>query len=264
MKLRTVTISLAAVISLGVILTMAADRPLPDLRAAAAKSFESGNWRDAYDIYSRLALDPENRGKALADDFIQGVQCLRNLQQHQEIDAYREAVIAAHSDDWRLLARAAESLLNGQHHGFIVAGDFQRGNQRGGGRMVSSVERDRTRALQLMNSARPIVDQSDDTPADKASFYRAFAGAVSNMRTDSNAWRLQDLTDLAVLPDYDEAYRGWGYSPSTGAPVDDDGQPDFYTIPGDWDSSENDGQRLALVPGTGGPSAAGSAGRHQL
>jgi len=56
------------------------------------------------------------------------------------------------------------------------------------------------------------------------------------------AWRLQSLTDLATLPDYEE---GWGYysGEPQGAPVDAEDNPVFYNIPTSWDAAENDGQR---------------------
>ena len=47
----------------------------------------------------------------------------------------------------------AEGYLNVQHHGYIVAGKFDRGYKRGGGKAVSSLERDRARGLQLCEEA---------------------------------------------------------------------------------------------------------------
>ena len=46
----------------------------------------------------------------------------QQLQRQHEIDALREEAVKLHADDWRLLARAAETLLNGEHYGFVVAG----------------------------------------------------------------------------------------------------------------------------------------------
>jgi len=67
------------------------------------------------------------------------------------------------------------------------------------------------------------------------------------------AWKLQDLTDLAVMPDYEEGNRwnrrwgrgGWGggHGGERGAPVDDKGEPIYYAIPKTWESAKSDGER---------------------
>ena len=54
---------------------------------------------------------------------------------------------------------------------------------------------------------------------------------------------MQLLTEIDVLPDYED---GWGYrynSGPQGAPVDDAGNPIFYDAPADWKSAKNDGER---------------------
>ena len=62
-----------------------------------------------------------------------------------------------------------------------------------------------------------------------------------NNRGYSESWRLQYLTDLKVLPDYED---GWGYYRQTaGAPVDADGKPVFYHVPKSFEAAETDGQR---------------------
>ena len=62
-----------------------------------------------------------------------------------------------------------------------------------------------------------------------------------NNRGYSEAWRLQYLTDLNVLPDYEP---GWGYyRRAAGAPVDADGKPVFHRVPKSFEAAETDGQR---------------------
>jgi len=86
----------------------------------------------------------------------------------------------------------------------------------------------------------PLVAKDD--PVTASTFYFDFSDKLLNRRTHPEAWRLQTLTDLADLPDYEE---GWGYRGSnTGAPVDEDGNPVFYSIPESWESASNDGERL--------------------
>ncbi len=67
---------------------------------------------------------------------------------------------------------------------------------------------------------------------------RQFADAILFA---NEAWRLQSLTDLDKLPDYDE---GWGYGgEAQGAPVDAAGNPILYAVPKSWIAAKNDGER---------------------
>ena len=247
MSLHRAALSFSALISVGVLALMAADTPLPDLRAVAAKQFSDGNWKEAHEAYKRLCLEEANTGKLLADDFTKAVQCLRRLQQDHQIDAFREEVIDTHAEDWRLLGAAAQSYRNGPHFGFVVGGEFRRGNQRGGGQYVMSQERDRVLGLRLMDRARLLLEEADVTAGEKADFFNQLAAYVLWDREGGNAWRLQDLTELdGALPDYAEGHRygwGWGRSNGQGAPVDENGDPIFHTIPESWDTAASDGQR---------------------
>ncbi|MEZ6055069.1 MAG: MG2 domain-containing protein, partial [Planctomycetaceae bacterium] len=220
-------------------------------RSVAEKLFKEGNWRDAHAIYSKLALDENASGASLASDFENGVTCLRNLQQQQQEDTFREAVIAAHPQDWQLLSKGADTLQNGVHYGFIVAGKFQRGNQRGGGAWAMSMEWDRVRALQLMQQAMGAIEKGDASASEKGQFYSRFAGLILSNRSGSEAWQLQDLTDLSQLPEI-EANEGYGWrgrggwgggGGSKGAPVDAEGNPVYHTIPANWEAATTDGQR---------------------
>lgn len=216
---------------------------MPDLRKAAEKSQREGNWRDAWQAYSKLALDAQNSGATLANDFNRAVECLTNLQRLHELDAFREQVITAHPQDWRLLNAAANSFIHGQHYGFIVAGEFRRGDQRGGGEYAQSTERDRTRGLQLFQQALPLMSGDGVTAADRAGFYRDFAQGLMSDRGGSAAWQLQELTDLTTLPDYERGY-SWGRGDDNqGAAVDADGQPVYHTIPASFEAATSDGQR---------------------
>ena len=210
------------------------------------KELGEGNYRDAWELYSQLALDSRNGGKNLASDFDQALSCLRNLQRQHEIDEFREQVTETHADDWRLLQQAAHSLIHGDHSGFIVAGEFSRGGQRGGGEWAHATERDRALALQLMDQARLLIAEEPDKN-DVASFFSSFANHLMFSRSGNEAWRLQDLTDLAGpdgLPDYQVGYYGWGWSSSgKGAAVDENGDPVFFHVPDTWDAAANDGER---------------------
>lgn len=174
-------------------------------RASAQRLMRDGNFKEAYDGFRRLCLDP-NAGTAQASqDLASAVQCLNNLGRISEFDELVESTIAAHKANWRLLATAAQQYQHTQHQGFLIAGKYERGPHRGGGQVVNSGERDRVRALQLMTQAMPLA-QRDDSKGEVSQFFMNLAEMLLNHRGYNDAWRLQYLTDLATLPDYDEGY----------------------------------------------------------
>ncbi|MHB1036836.1 MAG: alpha-2-macroglobulin family protein [Pirellulales bacterium] len=211
-----------------------------DARAQLQKTFSAGNYKDAYEGYRKLALDPADAPRQVGQDLNMATTCLRSLGRMDEIDDFREAVIAAHAKNWRLLQAAAQNYLDVEHHGYLVAGKFYRGNKRGGGRMVNAWDRDRVRALQLMVQAMPLA-RADENHPEVSDFYMALSRMLLANRGYSEAWRLQYLTDLGQLPDYEE---GWYYGQSApGAPVDAEGMPVFHTIPKSFETAASDGQR---------------------
>lgn len=123
----------------------------PLSREQCDKLDQQGNFKDAYEGYRALALDPKDDPKLVGRDMRQAISCLLRLGRVDEVDAFREAIIQVHKDNWRLIQVAAESYLNDSlHFGFIVAGTFHRGQNEGGGRYVNVLERDRVRTLQLL------------------------------------------------------------------------------------------------------------------
>ena len=120
------------------------------------KALTAGNYKVAYEGFRKLALDPHDDPARVAGDLQAAIQCLQQLGSVPEIDEFRESVIEVHKQNWRLLDAAAQSYVNVDHQGFIVAGKFYRGGRRGGGKYVSSAQRDRVRALQLMQAATQI------------------------------------------------------------------------------------------------------------
>ncbi len=212
------------------------------LRKAAQKTMGEGNFKDAYQQFRKLALDPDDNPKSVGDDLKQATKCLQRLNRVNEIDAFREAVIEVHKGNWRLLYYAAQNYMHMHlpHHGYIVDGEFHRGDKRGGGRVVNAFKRDRVRALQLMADALPLAMQ-DDNHRFVGDFLLAFAQILLKARGHNEAWRLQYLTNLDELPDYEP---GWGYySRPKGAPVDADGNPIYYHVPKSFEEAKNDGER---------------------
>ncbi len=92
-------------------------------------------------------------------------------------------------------------------------------------------------ALQLYRSAMKLAQTASDKRG-PAELLQQFAEAITY---GNESWRLQSLTDLEKLPDYED---GWGYSGTPqGAPVDEHGNPIFYSVPKSWDAAKNDGER---------------------
>jgi uncharacterized protein YfaS (alpha-2-macroglobulin family) len=205
------------------------------------RAYEAGNFKDAYEGLRKLALDPADDPLQVGHDLDTAVTCLQRLGRTDEVDDFREAVIAAHKGNWRLLETAAQSYANGEHFGFMVAGKFYRGNKRGGGRYVSTWQRDRVRALQLMQQALEQTRAETDKPA-LAGFHFRFADLVLRGGGWYEAWRLQYLTDLTQLPDYEEGYT-WPGNDARGAPVDAKGEPIFYHVPKSYEAAQSDGER---------------------
>lgn len=211
------------------------------LRQQARQAMEQGNFKDAYEQFRKLALDPEDDPSQVGNDLQAATLCLQRLNRTNEIDDFREAVIAVHKANWRLLWAAARNYMQVPHQGFLIGGKFERGPHRGGGEVVNAAQRDRVRALQLMVQAMPAVQQ-EPRRAEAARFYLELAQMLLEHRGQREAWRLQALTDLNVLPDYEP---GWGYygGDPRGAPVEEDGTPVYHRVPKSWEAAASDGQR---------------------
>ena len=105
-----------------------------------------------------------------------------------------------------------------------------------------------------MKQAMPLAEREGNSelvagrPSDRrvlsevSTFFENFARILLGNRGWREAWRLQYLTDLAVLPDYEPGWRGH-HAGLQGAPVDQEGNPVFYTVPPSFDASADDGQR---------------------
>jgi len=212
------------------------------LRKQARKAFTDGNWKNAYEQYRRLCLEIVNDPKQVGGDLAQVYQSLQRLNRLNELDDLREKVISRHAQNWRLLQAAARSYGYNPHWGYTVAGKFERGHRRGGGQYVNAIQRDRVRALQLMTQAMRLA-ALDPVDTQVAGFYLEFAGMLQQYGGYHQAWRLQYLTDLSRLPDYEPGYGYEYHSGSRGAPVDGRGNPVFHRVPQSFQSAGSDGER---------------------
>ena len=121
----------ALVLGYQAVRVMAASKSPQDIRKAAEKAQKAGNFKDAYDSFSKLALEPDDDAGEVSGDLTNAVACLPQLARDDEIDDFVEKVITAHAGNWRLLETAAQTYQDINHQGFIVAGKFYRGGRHG-------------------------------------------------------------------------------------------------------------------------------------
>ena len=222
-----------------------------DPHAAARQLMDQGNVNEALEQFRELTLAADGDSKAIADSYVRALACFQRLNQEHEVDDYREQVVEKHADDWLVLAAVAQSYVQGNHQGTLIAGEFRRGQHRGGGKAVHATARDRVRGLQLFLRAVEIV--ADAPEAQKSPEALALCNNLASALLWSGgyqqAWRLQELTGLEELPDYED---GWWYNTSApaGAPVDEAGNPVTYEKPSSWKAANNDGERWRWILAT--------------
>jgi hypothetical protein len=86
--------------------------------------------------------------------------------------------------------------------------------------------------------------KSDPDRSAVGGYFLTFAEVCMGNRSASDPWRLQSLTPVDVLADYDENPTSfWGGEQSGGAPVQPDGTPVYYRVPESFSNSKNDGER---------------------
>lgn len=204
---------------------------------------KEGNFKEAFDLFRRSALAKGTSAEERARDLAHGILCLRRLGRLKEEDRFREEVVSRDPSNWRVLVVAARTLFLGPHYGAMIAGVFERGPHRGRARFVNSYERDRVQALRWLVRAFGPASKDGDRKG-VAGLYYLLARVLLGQRGYGESWRLQYLTDLKKLPDFEPGY----YSPRfggevQGAPVGPDGKPVFYHVPSSWESAANDGER---------------------
>ncbi|MGQ9562323.1 MAG: alpha-2-macroglobulin family protein [Thermogutta sp.] len=206
----------------------------------ARKLFKDGQFREALQLFEDSLSDPKADPIRVSEDLCRAWDCLVRLNLVSRIDSVIEKAVDVHAQNWRLLRTSAQLYLVIPHIGTIIGNEFQRGEDGNRGKPVNCEERDRVRAMQLMVQAIPLVE-AEQNRGDAAQFHLDFADIILFGRGWSEAWRLQALTDLSQLPDYEE---GWYFSRNVrGAPVDEEGNPIFYFPPRTFDQAKNDGER---------------------
>jgi hypothetical protein len=136
-------------------LTMLAASPEKPDRDSAKKLMADGNFKEACDGFSALALDLADDPALAGGDLTNAVECLKKLNRINEFDALIEKVILAHKDNGLLLFAAAENYLAADHYGSIVAGNFVRGQPRDRAARAGSSSCSRKRSSASAATAKP-------------------------------------------------------------------------------------------------------------
>ncbi|MEW4487181.1 MG2 domain-containing protein [Thalassoglobus sp. JC818] len=234
---------LCGVSLLGVFRIQAQTPNLEQQRSEAAKLFKDGQYKEALTIFVGLVKSEENSGATLAYDLKSAANCYRKLQQMHELDDLLAVMISTHPEDWRGYWTAAQELQIGPSNGVVVAGEFRRGNQRGGGEYASVEDRDRVQSLRWMMEAKRLMP-TEVTPEEQANFYEFFASIYADGRLGTHSWLLQDSTSLEELPEPEIGYQyNYRSRKDRAAPVDENGQPIFFTVPSSLEDAKSDGER---------------------
>ncbi|MEC7564945.1 MAG: MG2 domain-containing protein [Planctomycetota bacterium] len=238
-KPRHLTLTAFVLVSIlaSISFVISADVNNDELRQQTRKLFADGNYKEAFDGFSTLAVSAETGGKELVQDMGMLFQCMQRLRNYPEFDELIEEIIAAHPKDWRVLSQAIQLYQSAPKHGVLVDNQWQRAPQRITGEVKNSADRDRVRALQLFEQA---IEYALQDPQ-KLEASQLFFQLSQSLQFNGGAWRLQTLTDLKELPDYDTGYgRGYG---GQGAPVDVNGTPVYHKLVRTWKEAATDGER---------------------
>ncbi len=219
--------------------TSTAQAPASDLKQME-ELYKQGNYKEAYEAAEKLFADPQQDPKELARLIYVPIYSLQRLARYPDVDKFLDKTVETQKDQWRVLLAIAQQYQRIPHWGMINDNEFERSpGRRGGGKRVNSIDRDRTRALQLYVEAFKVAQTKDAEP-DMADIFQQLASYfLSNGR---GAWQLQYLTDISTLPDYEESYNYGGSN--QGAPVDEEGNPIYYHVPKSWEDAKNDGERM--------------------
>lgn len=213
-------------------------------RQQAVTHFNNGNYADALTIFQQLIKNPESPAAiSIAEDLRYAVNSLNALNRSHETDALIEDTLSQYRTNWVVLKQAAELYRQANHWGYLIGGKYERGHHRGGGKYVTSFERDRVRALQLFYQAIVQATLQRANAGEQANLRIQFAQTFQSQYQGNQHWPLQRLTDLEILPDYAEnSYYRYGKL-SSGTPATDKGDPVYFHKPESFDVARNDAER---------------------
>lgn len=214
------------------------NNPLPECMKAA---YTDGLYQEVYDYLKEWTLNPSVDPVEGAKAVELVCNCMDNLNRVSERDEWFEKLLQVHNDKPLILCALAVQNSNNSY-GVIIDNRFVRGERNG--QVVNSNQRDRVWSLRRMVRGMTLLE--DESVRKKYSehellrFYETFIGFFS----DAASWKLQILTDLDQLPDYEEGYERYANSV---APVDSSGNPIFYVAPASFAKAKSDGERFMWI-----------------
>lgn len=218
------------------------------LRQQADTAFTKKNWKQAYDAYRQLVANRGTSANKVPDDLQRAIDCMRRLNLNEDLDGLLKEAVEIHPDNWRVVAKAAFSILHSPHYGMVADQQFHRSPSRDrSGSWINTAEQDRHQALiwyqQALIAALKSVDAGKSQPSDISPFYLEMMNAVLHNRQQRLAWRLQQKTNLDEAPNFLD-FEAPSESANRFAPVDTAGKPIYYSVPKNWEEATNDGERL--------------------
>ena len=204
----------------------------------------AGDYDEAYIGFTNSVFAAEEGGLNAgqrAQSVLDAARCLAKLKRIDEVEPLLEKVRGA-CREFPVRVACAQALGELPHSGDVVDGVFRRGAVPAS---YSSCERDRVLRLRWLEE---IMDElPSQTNLRKRWFWNEVVSALMmNGRWRTGAWKLQELTDLDRLPELFKK-RAAGdiedFAPAP-APVDECGNPVFYSIVKNWKDAKNDGERF--------------------
>jgi len=197
----------------------------------ADRELKNNNYKDAFLLYKKVIL----HGRTNPPMYLNAIKSLKKARLENEFDSFFAAVAKKYGKDPLMAIALAQSKILMPAYGYLIAGEFVRGNHRGGGERVSCLERDRVEAMNILLG----IPAKNRTGA----YYRALSDILMRGRQYNQAWKLQYLTEINKLPAYEKQNRYYRGYQAYGAPVGSDGKAIFYHVPKSFDEAVNDGER---------------------
>ncbi|MDX1679849.1 MAG: alpha-2-macroglobulin family protein [Akkermansiaceae bacterium] len=205
-----------------------------EMRKQARKLEKDGNWKEAYELRVKLLrqVDDEKSGV----DLTHAVHAQRRLSKIQWFDELMAELTEKKKDNYHFMSAAGDHYLSAQSYGSIKDNEFVRGENHGG-QWMQVYDQDRLRALQCYLQAWKVAEKGGE---EEVQVLRRIGDALTFHRRGGSMWELYLKTDLSKAPDYLVMK---DTITTTGAPVGEDGQPDWIDVPVSWEAAKSDGER---------------------
>lgn len=195
------------------------------------------NYRDKYQEYRQIALDEKTSSEQCAQAYLKAVANMSLAGLIDEFDDFTETLIALRPNSVAVMSAVGRILTSEAlpHQGRTIGQSFTRGYSRG--KNIYSAKRDRIVALKVL--ANVIPEANKISKSCQAEFYLTLADALMFRHNGRYSWQLQKLSNLELLPDYEEIL----FDAPNDAPVDSSGYPVLYRAPKSFKTATNDGER---------------------